>query len=363
MEIYIFNREIELQGILDRFDSLLWNRKYFKPGDFELHCSLNDKSIQLLKEGNIVYKDNGSEAGYITSKQLYKDVEGKEVIRVKGSFLTNYLSQRINWGRINFNGKTELLIRQLITDNAISPSNIDRKINNLVLGDLKNFIDIIQYQNSFGNIIECLENISNTSNIGYRSIFDIQEKKIIFDLYKGVDRSINNGVRAPCIFSRDFENILEQEYTESVNDYKNTCLIAGSGEAEERRLTSIEVGQGIDRYELFVDARDLEDTKDEVRMSDFEYFPILKQRGNEKLKEHDKIKTFDSKVDTAGNNIYKKDYNLGDIITKEDYKWNLTIDTRITGIEEVYEEKGMEIYATFGNDIPNILDKLRQVVK
>ncbi|RUT62961.1 hypothetical protein C1144_04880 [Clostridium botulinum] len=88
-----------------------------------------------------------------------------------------------------------------------------------------------------------------------------KSRLIKFDVYKGVDRTLNNGTIAPCIFSRDFENILEQEYTDSLNNYRNTTLIAGAGEGKDRKITSIEEGAGLDRYELYVDARDIQDTE------------------------------------------------------------------------------------------------------
>ncbi|WP_050607269.1 siphovirus ReqiPepy6 Gp37-like family protein [Clostridium niameyense] len=376
MELYIFNRDLELKGILDTFTSLRWIRKYHKSGEFELHCDLNSNTLNLLQRENIVYKKDDTEAGYIETRQLKIGLDGQEYLEVKGKFLMSYLSRRIIWGRVNFNGKTEELMRKLINDNAINPTNGNRKINNLISGEIKGFNEDIKYQNSFGNILDQLENISNTSNLGYRNLLDIKSRKIVFDIYKGVDRTIENGTIAPCIFSRDFENILEQEYTDSLNNYRNTVLIAGAGEGKDRKITFIEEGNGLDRYELYVDARDLQNTEqvekkdsegnintEDVLIPDSKYMPMLIQRGKEKLSECYKIQTFNSKINTNGNNIYKKDYDLGDIVTVIDKKWGIQLNTRITEIEEVYEEKGLEINIVFGNDIPTIIDKIKQKVR
>ncbi|MCW6061439.1 siphovirus ReqiPepy6 Gp37-like family protein [Clostridium sporogenes] len=376
MELYIFNRELELKGILDTFTSLRWIRRYHKSGEFELHCTLNFNTLELLKKENIIYKKDDIEAGYIDTRQLKIGEDGQEYLEVKGKFLTNYLDRRISWDRVNFSGKTEELMRKLVNDNAINPTNIDRKIQKLILGDLKGFNEDVKYQNSFGNIIEQLENISNTNNLGYRNLLDIKNRKIVFDIYKGVDRTVNNGSIAPCIFSRDFENILEQEYMDSLNNYKNTTLIAGAGEGKDRKLTSIEQGKGLDRYELYVDARDIQDTEqkktedeegneitEEVEIPWERYKPLLIQRGKEKLEECQEVQTFDSKINTNGNNVYKKDFDLGDIVTVVDKNWGIRIDTRITEIEEVYEEKGLEVNIIFGNNIPTIIDKIKQVVR
>ncbi|NEZ93801.1 siphovirus ReqiPepy6 Gp37-like family protein [Clostridium botulinum] len=385
MELYIFNRDLELKGILDTFTSLRWIRRYNKSGEFELHCALNSNTLELLKRDNVVYKKNDVEAGYIETRQLKIGEDGQEYLEVKGKFLTNYLDRRISWDRVSFDGKTEDLMRELVNYNAINPTNINRKIPNLILGDLKNFTEDIKYTNSFGNIIEQLENISNTNNLGYKNILDIKSRLIKFDIYKGVDRTINNGSIAPCIFSRDFENILEQEYMDSLNNYRNTTLIAGAGEGKDRKITYIENGNGLDRYELYVDARDITDKEEKKKMvTDYDeegnvtgeheeteeveipwerYKPLLLQRGKEKLEECKEIQTFDSKINVLGNNKYKVDFDLGDIVTVVDKNWGIRIDTRITEIEEVYEEKGLEVNVVFGNNIPTIIDKIKQVVR
>ena len=376
MELYVFNRELNLIGILDTFTSLRWIRRYHKTGEFELHCSLDSNTLSLLQRENIIYKKGDVEAGYIETRQLKLDGIGREYLEIKGKFLTNYLDRRISWDRVNFVGKTEELMRKLVNDNIISPSNINRKIPNLILGEIKNYAEDIKYQNSFGNVLEQLENISNTSNLGYRNLLNIKDREIIFDVHRGVDRTVNQTSIAPCIFSRDFENILEQEYTDSLNNYRNTTLIAGAGEGTARKITSIEEGAGLDRYELYVDARDIQDTK-QVEKNDSEgntvtedtpipweeYEPMLLQRGKENLSECEEIQTFDSKINTRGNNVYKKDFDLGDIVTVTDKKWGLQLDTRITEIEEIYEGGKVEINPTFGNNIPTLVDKIKNIKK
>ena len=37
VECRIFNRELELQGVADNFGSFTWIRRYFEPGEFEIH--------------------------------------------------------------------------------------------------------------------------------------------------------------------------------------------------------------------------------------------------------------------------------------------------------------------------------------
>lgn len=358
MELYIFNRNIEFKGIVENYNSLRWVRKYHRSGGFELHCSLTPETLNLLKTGNIIWKKGDLEAGYIEYRNLKQDTEGKEILVVKGKFLTGYLGNRIIWGIENINSTAELAMRDLINKNCINPTNSDRKIDLLTLGELKNYTQNVNYQVSYKNLLEEIESISNTSELGIRTLIDIKNKQLIFDVYEGLDRIAGQSVNPPAIFSREFENILEQEYTDILHNYRNIALVAGEGEGTERELAIIGQGVGLDRYELFVDARDLQK---ESRTTE-EYIDLLEERGDTRLAEYKEIKTFDSKINLRSNLIYKEDFNLGDVVTCTSKKWGITINTRITEIEEVYEEDGFNINVTFGNSIPTLIDKIKQVV-
>ena len=46
MEIRIYNREMDFQGIIENQRSLLWNRKYNEAGDFELHTPITPYNVR-----------------------------------------------------------------------------------------------------------------------------------------------------------------------------------------------------------------------------------------------------------------------------------------------------------------------------
>ena len=363
MELYIFDEELNFIGINDNFTSLIWRRKYFKGGDFELNCSLTNENLTLLARGNIIYKKNDTECAVIETRTLKQDTEGKEIIVIKGKFLTSYLNRRIIWGTNIFNTTSEIAMRTLVSNNCISPSDNTRIIPNLILGTLNNFTDTVDYQVSYANLCEELENLSNISNLGHRINLDIPNKKLIFDIYKGLDRSVNQSVNARCIFSKEFDNILEQDYTDSLNNYKNLCLIGGIGEGTARKLVTVGNSVGLERFEVFNDQKSLSNEVDSVAMSDADYNLLLTGKGNEILAETKEIQTFDSKINLNSNQKYRVDFDLGDIVTVLSKDWGITIDSRITEIEEVYEPGGKQINVTFGNNIPTLIDKIKRMVR
>lgn len=361
MELYVFEKDLNLNGVIDNFNSLRWVRKFYETGNFQLTVPATDINCNLLTLDRIVYKKNSIEAGYIVNRTIDKNVLGQEVLVVQGFFLTGYLSQRINWGTITHNGTVEDLMRKLVNANCINPSDKNRILPYWELGDVNNFSEKINFQDSYGNIETLLTNLSLNNHIGYRAKFDYKNKKIIFEIYKGVDKSYNQGsLTAPVIFSRDFENVLTQSYFEDNQSYKNVALIGGEGEGKDRKLISIGSSIGIDRKELFVDARDLQREVDTGLIPENEYEEILINRGNEKLSNYKNIVTFESSINTLSNNTYKDDWDLGDIVTIIDKKWGIKVNSRITQVEETYDISGVQIIPTFGYNVPTLIDKIKR---
>lgn len=93
---------------------------------------------------------------------------------------------------------------------------------------------------------------------------------------------------------------MEQIFIESLLSFANTALVGGEGEGVERTFVTTGGGIGLDRYEVFVDAKDL-------RMEDFpdDYEAALLFRGNTRLAEQAMIQAFDVTVNQYGNLTYK----------------------------------------------------------
>ena len=376
MELYVLDKELNLIGVIDNFETLIWTRKYTEPGKFQLNLPATEDNISLMKDENIIYKKDDVEGGIIKHIEYSVSDKGERNLVINGELTTGYLSRRVNLGTIKHSGRVDLLMQKLVINNCISPSNSNRIIPTLEIIPT-NYTDTITRQNSYSKLTDLLTDICNATNFGYRVRINTRDKKryLGFEVYKGIDRTVNQSSISPTIFSLDMENILTENYVKDNGEYKNTSLIAGAGEGEKRKVTSIgDNYSGVDRYELFVDARDIPDVeKKEITDKDgntvtvdveipwSEYEPLLLQRGNEKLAECKKIETFEGTINTNANNVYKVDYDLGDIVTIVDKDLGIKLDTRITEIEETYEKGKVEIVPTFGNNIPTLLTKLKQL--
>lgn len=389
MNVYILDKNLNRLGLVNTFTDLVIKRYYTKPSEFEFHVKATDENFMLLKKDTIIYPKNNSdkEAGYIDYRKLSTDETGQEILVVTGYMLTKWLDRRIIWNQEVVNDTVEKAIRKLITNNAINCKDTNRNIPEIALGDIKNIGDVIEYQTSYKNLVEEIQLLCETYEIGFKSNLDMSNRKIIIDLYKGLDRTVNQSANPRCIFSRDFSNVLSQEYQESINNYRNTCLIAGDGEGIARKKTSIgNTNSGMNRFELFVDARDISDKETiKVTVPDYDeegnvtgsheeereveipwsrYEPMLLERGKSKLAECKESQSLDVVIDITRDNVkYKRDFDLGDIVTVRDKKFGLQLDTRITEIHEVYSNSGYSINAVLGNNVPTLLDKIKSIVR
>ncbi len=95
MELYIFDKSRKLAGIIEAFEYLRWTRRYSACGSFEVKAVATDDNLNLLKNGNIIWKNDGSEAAYIELVELSMD--GGEYITASGRFIASILSRRIIW--------------------------------------------------------------------------------------------------------------------------------------------------------------------------------------------------------------------------------------------------------------------------
>ena len=83
MELYIYNRDMTLQGIVEKISSLIWTRRYWSCGEFKLLVPFTEEHARLLVKENIILKRGGNEAAEIRyihiTKNSFADPRYKEL--------------------------------------------------------------------------------------------------------------------------------------------------------------------------------------------------------------------------------------------------------------------------------------------
>lgn len=355
--IHVLDRQFNLQAIIDDYNSLIWRPAYSDIGDFELYLGATPELVNILSPNRYLVRSKDitvSSTGVITyhNVMVIKNItlstspEDGDYLTITGRELKYILHNRIVWNMTTLTGTAEAGIRTLITNNAISPTISNRIIPNLVLDAAKGYNDPINMQVTGDNLADVITDMCTTYDYGWEIY--ISDNKLRFRMYKGVDRSFNQTDRPYVVFSDNFDNIYNTEYQYESEEYANCTRIGGEGEGKDRTYTTINSGvySGLNRYEIFTDARDLSSNTDEGTLTPAQYTALLVERGKENLAELSIVEGFSGEVLSGIAYTYGTDFFLGDLVTVIN-EYGISKNVKVMSATESYSEDGEALIPEF----------------
>lgn len=320
MEVYVLNKNFELTAVVDEYESLIWTDRYDEYGDFELYLAMDKSLLKTFKKNYYLQIKKSSHTMIIEELKITTSAEEGNHLIVTGRSLESILDRRIIWGQQNYTGNLQTAIEKMLTTNIISPSVANRTIDNFVFSTSSDStVTALTIDNQYtgDTIYDVIHDLCETNNIGFK-ITLTQAGKFSFKLYAGKDRSYDQTANPYVVFSPNFDNIISSSYYSSNQEYKNITYIHGEGEGASRKHTTTGTGKGLNRRELYTDARDISSDTDDGTLTDSEYTKLLKARGKEKLAECQVTSAFEGEVDTEHVFVYGEDFDIGDVVQLED---------------------------------------------
>ena len=214
MELYVYSSDMVLQGIVEKIASLIWTRRYWTCGEFKLLVPFTEEHSRMLVKNNIIMKRGDDEAAQIRYVHITKNSQGLEEIEVQGKFLIAWIGKRIVKKQIITKDTTQSILYRIVRENITSPNDSARKIPNVSIatddGDTgSGRIDYTSEQ--YTNAQLAAETAAKAAKLGIRMRTDAWTGAHVFSVYKGRDLTAGNTAgNAPCIFSQEFDNIVEQ---------------------------------------------------------------------------------------------------------------------------------------------------------
>lgn len=257
-EVYVLNRNLERIGVVDNYTSLIWANRYSDIGDCELYVYATVELLNILKKNHYLVREDDDMVCRIETIEIDTDVENGNYLIVTGYDCKKILNQRVIWGQANADGNVEDYIRDIVYKSLVNPALPERAIRNsdgrqnFLLGTKAGFTEVTTEQTSYKQVGEKVQEFCKLYNWGYKVIVD--NGNFYFSLYKGADRSDS------VIFSNDFENLISTKYREDSSSLGNVALVAGEGTGSNRSRNVSGYAESLDRYEIYVDARDISRT-------------------------------------------------------------------------------------------------------
>lgn len=349
MNFYLLDNNLNYIQIIEVYTSMIWTTRYYTPGDFELYAPASPDLLNVLQRDYYIVRDDDlTQCMIIADFEIKTDVENGDYITITGQSLKSILGRRIIWTQTVLNGNVETMIRKLVTDNAINPAIAARAISRLVLGDTIGLTATIEAQYTGDNLADTLTAIGQTYGIGYDVLLDLENKQFKFVLLQGVNRTYSQNTVPRVIFSNEYENLLTTDYKYNSDNYKNVALVAGEGEGTARKTAAMGTASGLDRYELYVDARDVSSNDGEITAA--EYDNLLLERGAQKLAETVITESIEGEIEPNYTYQLNRDYFLGDLVEVIN-AYGVSMSPRITEVIECHDTNGYTCIPTFATDV------------
>ncbi|HBC89940.1 MAG TPA: hypothetical protein DCZ00_00670 [Lactococcus sp.] len=354
------------EGILESFKSLNINWRAYKHHDFQMTALFNEHSINLLKVDTVLLIEDCF--FYVEAVRVEDSTTG--MINISGKSLAGKSTKRIVYPPYSTNSvRPEVIAYDLLNRNMIT-STSDRQLKYLTLGATPNFgTNAIPYQNSYGVLSEEVNQLCTAYELCFREVpINLENPIAQIEFYKGRDLSGIGGVE----FNLKFENMTSECFEHSIADWATAAYVFGEGEGANRKSVivtqDISTGrpQGLDINEIYVDARDLQqtfqnDAGQQVTLTDEQYRAQLIQRGEQSLAQRPLILNINGDIDTKSQLFkFKKDYDLGDRVRQTSDLFGLTKTAILTEMQETWDADGHHLTPTFDKESPTIFDILKR---
>ena len=363
MKFYVFSPSLETLGIISNYSAMTHVRQFAGSGSFKLTAPFTSTLFDLLVDDNILYwEDRGKIfAVYIDSVICEAGKDGM-YITASGKNLRAYLTRRIVWNNINFNGTAEDFGRRVVSEAAIT-SIAARRIPLLSLGTRKGIPVLITRKTENENIENLINTITASTGVGFDVTLDRISRRLLFDAYEPADRRTTQTTTPWVIVSRDRNNVVTETYTRSGLSHRNTALISGYTDESTGARYEVEItaGSGLSRKEVFVSGstsppRPNADIGETPAQALTRYRNELLQRGNEQLAAQVMVESLEVEPDGP----LLDQLNVGDKVTAMEKQFNLMMQTYVSEITTYYGSTGRRIDITLGDAVPTIYQKIKK---
>lgn len=165
------------------------------------------------------------------------------------------------------------------------------------------------------------------------------------DTYQAIDKTIHQSIVPPVVFSEEYGNIKDANYTYSIKDWRNVAYVVWTSGTTQTNTPVGNKTHGATRNFL---------RKEIIINSSKKTSTEVSNEGYSELNKRPHIESFTAEIINNENTMstYGEHWNLGDIVTIQTRSLKkdeiIIVDAQITQIEEIYANGEYSINATFG---------------
>lgn len=321
IEIY---KNFELITIDPSFTNFKWRRQFSRSGEFQLTTFFTqEKFIDIFAIGNVIYKRNTDEAAFIESRQVLQDMENNLILIVRGRMISSLLDRRIFTLSGSYNLKS--FLDTIINDNFLVNAGSYRQISNLRLLPYSLHAATIEADFKQQNVYDTLLKMLQEHNVGFKILYNLHNKTYDLVFY--------DVMPSDTVFSREFANIVEQDYSDDTEQYRNVVYV------EDEYIHNDTLYAGLNRREMAISKPS-------------EGAEYLTQNAINALSENRETKTLSNVINPYSKQFeYLKDWDLGSLVLARNDELGYAEQEIISEITEFYDAAGLNLEVNLGDYI------------
>ena len=349
-EIRVYDRDLNWIGVPSTIMYLQFTRELYGIGSFEMKAAVTAKNWKLLGTYENVFIIGGDVKKCGVIKSCVRVQGEEEYLQVTGYTADCFLKKRVivppadgsNYGYSVCEGMAETVIKHFVSSNMKDTYNTARDIENFEVAEDTNFgVTGIAWRARYSQLSDEVQSIGEYVEIGYHILPDINNRKWVFDIIRGEDKT------DPVVFRVEYNNVSGFTLTEDGLEYANVGYLGGSGEDENQLVYAMNDAEysGMDREEVYIDCSSAENITE------------LKMYGEQELAEYKKKTNLELNAYNS-TFIFDEDYYLGDTVRVLIDRGAIDLNIIVTSITETWED-GYTFDVTLGEDIEDIKKLLK----
>ena len=359
ISIRVFDKSLNLVTEIDNYEDAYYTRSWLDAGDFQITINRNKldafgyRYTDSLKRGYfIAWNKDPNKLGIITDIEKKVDESGKisEEFLVSGREALTLLKRRrvqpaAGNAYVTLNAPVETVLKTLVSGQA-GPTVVDTKRKFSLLDIQADAAGGTTYllNARWTNLLDEVKAAILATGLSCDIVLNQATHRLTLVTNVGTNRTASQSLNGRALFTTDYETLKSASFKESELNYLSLAYVGGTGTGAGRTIRTVYQGPNeptdLDRFETFVDARDLSANAD------------LDARGLNVLLANQYTMYVDGAILPYGNLIYQTHWDLGDIATTT-YA-GVSNDARITAVREHSAPLTYELDVTFDRSFPEL---------
>lgn len=328
MDLFTLQKESPFDPIdsIDGYKSLIWTERFSKAGDFELVTPNVEETLAQIPNGTILSILESRYLMMANKNKIVKGDDGSYLLTVSGDSLETYLSNRparapgqnsdTDW---TFDGVYPISTAINIFTQIANTGTLNA--NDAIAGGLLKMVTSIVESGATTSIIvkardlySAVTEITGGIKCGIHPHKELVSgsPELHLEIYRGIDRTVNQLAVPPVIFHISKGDIVDASYLFTNKDFYNVAYVYSPKGSRVVYAPGVDPSiSSWDRRVLYVDANDISaDTTTLIANA------AMDERGKKELSAHNMQLLFDGKINPVSTS-YKTpdDYYLGDNVT------------------------------------------------